>query len=132
MGHLWYWYWYWLGTNNWLSLVSPKLKVGTKIREGLSYLSGPGYFRLIVITLLPGLLLEISICFPTSMTHRRMASWVVYFNKGMVSRPGCNRLWFRGLFLYMAWVLSIYKFSLSHTFELSKIKSFNFYRTLKR
>ena len=76
--------------------------------------------------MLPGLLLEISICFPTSMTHRRMASWVVYFNKGMVSRPGCNRLWFRGLFLYMAWVLSIYKFILSHTFELSKIKSFNF------
>ena len=34
---------------NYLPLVDPKLKVSAKIREVLSYLSGPGYFELIVL-----------------------------------------------------------------------------------
>lgn len=46
---------------NWLSLVGPKLEIGTKIREAVTYESSPGCFEPVVteaVVRLPGLLLE--------------------------------------------------------------------------
>lgn len=59
----------WLELCTCLSLVGPKLKVGTKIREALSYSSSPGLLGLIsseVILQPPGLSLEIVIQLPAS------------------------------------------------------------------
>ena len=54
----------WLGVHVWLSPTGPKLEVGTKIREAVSYFSIPDHFGLIateVIVWLPELLLELTV-----------------------------------------------------------------------
>lgn len=54
----------WLRVHVWLSLVAPKLEVGTKLRETVSYELSPDHTGLTVIgdiVWLPGLLLEMAV-----------------------------------------------------------------------
>lgn len=68
---------HWLEEHIWLSLVGPKLEVGTKFREIVTYWLSPGHLGWIgteVIVSLPILLLTIAIRLLKSLSHSRLAS----------------------------------------------------------
>lgn len=103
------------------SLAGPKLEVGAKIREVVSYYSSFGYLGPLNGLLFGFLdsLLEIEVSLPGLVTaDGRLVSWA----------GGC-RSWVRVPFLYMVDALFVYIFSVS-THTLREHKHLNYQRTL--